>query len=163
MREIALRSRRGEGLMAMVDDDDYEMLAAFPWYALRVKGSRTIYARTVIDGKTVYMHNMVLPPQGGLEADHEDRNGLNNQRYNLRRLTPSANIQNSTSSDRAALRQAELAHMRQIRLDGANVHAIKSRGRTYYYHRKTRTRLPDDPASREFTEALKRLNRERQL
>jgi hypothetical protein len=107
------------------------MLAAFPWYALRVKGSRTIYARTVIDGKTVYMHNMVLPPQGGLEADHEDRNGLNNQRYNLRRLTHSANIQNSTSSDRAALRQAELAHMRQIRLDGANVHAIKSRGRAY--------------------------------
>ena len=163
MREIALRSRRGEGLMAMVDDDDYEMLAAFPWYALRVKGSRTIYARTVIDGKTVYMHNMVLPPQGGLEADHEDRNGLNNQRYNLRRVTHSINIQNSAPSDRASQRRAERERLRVIRQDGAHIHTVKSRGRTYYYHRKTGTRLPGDPTSAEFTDMVKRLNRERQL
>lgn len=35
-----------------------------------------------------------------------------------------------------------------------NVHAIKKGGKVYYYHRRTRRRLPDDPQSPEFLQAL---------
>lgn len=45
----------------------------------------------------------------------------------------------------------------EIKLD--NVHAVTAKGRTYYYHRPTRTRLPDDPKSAEFAERLAELNR----
>lgn len=45
----------------------------------------------------------------------------------------------------------------EIRLD--NVHAVKAKGRIYYYHRPTKTRLPDDPTSPEFVQKLAELNR----
>lgn len=51
MKTILLRSRKGEELYAQVDNQDFDRINAFPWYALRVKGSLTIYARTVIDQK----------------------------------------------------------------------------------------------------------------
>lgn len=44
-----------------------------------------------------------------------------------------------------------------IRLRG--VKQVRAKGRLYYYHRATMTRLPDDPQSREFLDMLDRLNR----
>ncbi|KAA5603785.1 tyrosine-type recombinase/integrase [Roseospira marina] len=49
-----------------------------------------------------------------------------------------------------------------VRVDFRHVHAVKKRladgtVRTYYYHRHTRLRLPDDPTSPEFAQALKDL------
>lgn len=146
MREIRLSGKRGYGLIALVDDDDFERLSQHRWYALHVKGSRTVYARTVVDGLTVYMHHMVKKPMDGLEIDHEDRNGLNNQSANLRELSHALNVANGSP----------LAGV-------TNVQANRSKGKTYYYHRPTRTRLPDDPTSAEFAEILKRLNAEQKL
>lgn len=158
MRTILLKGRKG-GLSALVDDEDFERLNAFPWYALRVTGSLTTYARTLIAGKTIYMHNMILPPKKGLETDHKDRNGLNNQRRNLRRVTHAINIRNSVLSDRSIIRRDGIA--RKVRKEDANVHRTTSRGHVYYYHRPTRIRLPDDPDSVEFKTMVRRLNRER--
>lgn len=49
-----------------------------------------------------------------------------------------------------------------VRVDHRHVHAVRKRLadgslRTYYYHRQTRLRLPDDPASPEFAQALRDL------
>lgn len=44
--------------------------------------------------------------------------------------------------------------------DLKNINRVKGpNGRIYYYHRRTGTRLPDDPNSREFQELLRQLNR----
>lgn len=40
-----------------------------------------------------------------------------------------------------------------------NVHRVKAKGKFYYYHRPTRTKLPDDPDSIEFATKLKALNK----
>jgi hypothetical protein len=94
MRKIALT----QGKFALVDDEDYESLVQYRWYAQ--KHAHTSYAvRTVcspmkegIRTKTmVYMHQQVLGLKG---IDHRDRNGLNNQRQNLRPATNSQNAQN---------------------------------------------------------------------
>jgi hypothetical protein len=37
------------------------------------------------------MHNQIMPPAPGTENDHEDHNGCNNQRYNLRSSTKAQN------------------------------------------------------------------------
>lgn len=100
MKTIALCGAAGAGLVALVDDEDHEVLSAHRWHALRVKGSLTVYARTTIDGKTVYMHRLVLQPPAHLSVDHIDGNGLNNQRSNLEAVTHQQNVR-AVSSRRA--------------------------------------------------------------
>lgn len=94
MREIPLT----QGQTALVDDEDYEYLTQFYWCANRNKN--TFYAvRSIrlVNGKreTVYMHHDTIGrPPTGLETDHKDGNGLNNQRYNIHHVTSRQNGQN---------------------------------------------------------------------
>lgn len=94
MKEIPLT----QGKVALVDDEDYEWLSQFNWYAqpLPVK----MYARKVIrvSGKkrTIGMHRFILGLEYGdkRKVDHIDRNPLNNQRSNLRLATALQNAAN---------------------------------------------------------------------
>jgi len=89
MKEINLT----QGLVALVDDEDFETLNQFRWYAN--KHGNTFYAgrnlRVNGKGKQVYMHQIIL---NGKCIDHRDMNGLNNQRSNLRFCTRSQNMMN---------------------------------------------------------------------
>ena len=85
MREIKLT----RGLVALVDDADYEQLSAFKWQAQSAGVARDNWyaVRSVQRGTkrvTLGMHRAIMEPGPGLEVDHKDRNGLNNQRENLR-------------------------------------------------------------------------------
>lgn len=91
MRTIPL----SKGLFAAVDDDDYSVLAATRWHA--VEPSPGIYyamGRPFGDDRRVYMHRFLMQAKKGLEVDHRDGNGLNNQRTNLRVCTRSQNAMN---------------------------------------------------------------------
>lgn len=91
MKQIPLT----KGYVALVDDADYEAVSKFKWYA-RIQ-RRTVYAERVAyapDNKqtTIMLHRFILSitdPQ--IDVDHEDHNGLNNQRYNLRSTNASGN------------------------------------------------------------------------
>lgn len=87
-----------QGQVALVDDEDFEFLLSFEnWFAqLDLK---TIYARTKIKGRATPMHRLIVERvlryfKG--DVDHKDRNGLNNQRSNLRVATASQNAANSS-------------------------------------------------------------------
>jgi len=92
MKEIKLT----QGKVALVDDEDFEYLNQFKWYAH--KGKHTFYARRVekIEGKQsrFYMHRVLLGLDVGELCDHEDSNGLNNQKSNIRKSTYSQNNTN---------------------------------------------------------------------
>lgn len=80
-----------QGLFAQVDDSDYERIVNFGlWYAIRNK--RVYYAATVKDRTTIFMHNLIMGPNG--LVDHIDHDGLNNQRCNLRIATASQSCMN---------------------------------------------------------------------
>lgn len=88
-----------QGKEALVDDEDYEYLAQWKWYAR--KNKRQFYAarsHTYSRGKqkTVFMHCEVAARNGwsGQQIDHRDRNGLNNRRGNLRAATAGQNAAN---------------------------------------------------------------------
>lgn len=94
MKQIKLLN---QPLYALVDDADYEFLSKFTWYVK--KSGLTCYARTNIGCKTVYMHQLLLPtPSKDLTPDHENRNGLDNQRHNLRLITIQQNDLNRPAS-----------------------------------------------------------------
>jgi hypothetical protein len=94
MREIELT----QGKTALVDDSDFERLNQFKWFAQ--KGKITFYARRMspaINGKqgVINMHHEIIGrPPIGLMSDHEDGNGLNNLKSNLRFVTNRQNSQN---------------------------------------------------------------------
>lgn len=78
---------------ALVNDEDYEFLSQFNWYAQQSR--YTYYAVRKEDNERVYMHNEILIVSDGMLVDHADGNGLNNQRYNLRPATEAQNRQNA--------------------------------------------------------------------
>ena len=95
MKEIPLT----QGKIALVDDEDYEYLCQFNWYARKDK--RTYYAVRSVhlkNGKVYseHMHRVIMNTTKGNVVDHIDHNGLNNQKYNLRNCTPNENRLNRT-------------------------------------------------------------------
>ena len=78
-----------KGKVALVDDEDYDrVVAQGKWSAVRGRND-TWYAqrRPRANGKRkpVYMYRFILGiTDPTIEVDHEDHDGLNNRRYNLR-------------------------------------------------------------------------------
>lgn len=92
MKEIKL----SQGLVAKVDNDDFEKLSKLNWYASR---NRKYYARRhqMINGKKskVYMHREIMGvTESNIFVDHIDGDGLNNTRANLRVASHSENLAN---------------------------------------------------------------------
>jgi hypothetical protein len=88
-----------QGQVAIVDDEDYEVLNRYNWYARNSKN--THYAVRVIWGEgTVYMHRFILTPSAEQQVDHINGNGLDNRRENLRICTRSQNQHNRKKGQR---------------------------------------------------------------
>jgi len=99
MKEIKL-SQQGKKkslhLVTLVDDEDYEQLNTFRWYAQ--KSLNSFYAVRREARKYIFMHRQLLNiADSKILVDHKDRNGLNNQRSNLRTATKSQNCANRFS------------------------------------------------------------------
>jgi len=104
MKEITL----SQGKVAIVDDEDYEWLNKWKWNV--VKRPHTYYAvrHDYSLGKHnpihIAMHRLILGiTDKKLLADHIDRNGLNNQRNNLRVATKHQNSMNCSKKQKNGL------------------------------------------------------------
>lgn len=88
-----------QGLEALVDDEDFASLSQFNWWFIPWRRAREggYAGRQVREGgkrRTIYMHIEIMQPSIGMEVDHRDGDGLNNQRSNLRIATRSQNFAN---------------------------------------------------------------------
>lgn len=71
-----------------VDNEDYQYLNQFKW--LYSNG----YSRTMIDGKNVSMHRLIMKPKGKEIIDHINHDELDNRKENLRICDRFVNMQN---------------------------------------------------------------------
>ncbi len=85
MREIKLT----QGQVALVDDEDFDLLNQYKWFARRTETTYYAHNRALGD-----MHRFLLNTSKDIEVDHKDLNGLNNQRLNIRSCTKSQNNAN---------------------------------------------------------------------
>lgn len=97
MREIPLT----RGMVAFVDDEDYEYLNQFKWNAHKCnRSNKNYYALRHLSRKVdpkrkiVSMHAMIMGTKEGYEIDHINGNCLDNRRENLRFATHRQNGQN---------------------------------------------------------------------
>jgi hypothetical protein len=95
MKLIDASTPKYPNTFAMVDDEDFERLNQYRWRP--VKGARTLYLARHLPGRgapSILMHFDLVDAPDGMERDHKDRNGLNNQKNNLRICTRSQNACN---------------------------------------------------------------------
>jgi hypothetical protein len=90
MKELKLTNSK----TALVDDADFEKVSAIEWYSTH-NNTNVFYARNKRIG---YMHTYLIGSITGFDIDHIDRNGLNNQRSNLRHVSRTENILNQGKS-----------------------------------------------------------------
>ena len=93
MKQIQLT----RGYFALIDDADFDHINQWKWHALVIKRPNVtkVYAVRNEGTKKVYMHRALMDAPSGIDVDHKDDNGLNNQRENLRIATRSQNNWNS--------------------------------------------------------------------
>lgn len=82
-----------KGLVALVDDEDYERVMRYKWCATRAHNTWYGMRRIRIDGKrtTQMLHRFILNAPSGVEVDHKDFDGLNCTRRNIRIATHQQN------------------------------------------------------------------------
>lgn len=87
-----------QGKVAIIDAADIHLVEGHNWYAWKgVRGC--FYARRNAkdgeDGVAFYMHKVISGIEGWNKTDHEDGDGLNNRRRNLRSASDSQNAFNT--------------------------------------------------------------------
>lgn len=120
-----------KGKFALVDDDDFELVSHWHWYAQ--PGVRTWYAQRAIrkhgHSTSISLHRFLLNPPPGLQIDHINGDGLDCRRCNMRLATNQQNHYNTriVKSNRSGYKGVhwDKHHKRwrvRIMVDGHNVH-----------------------------------------
>lgn len=82
---------------ALVDDEDYPALAGRTWY---LENGAAVSHADVNHRRWLSMHIMLMGRRPGYYIDHIDGNRANNQRANLRWVTPQQNMWNRAKTSR---------------------------------------------------------------
>lgn len=96
MKEIPLT----QGLVALVDDEDFDRLSRFKWFASRYHNQwyamRNAGVAEMRRVRKIRMHREVLGLPNGdvVEVDHRNLNGLDNRKGNLRAASRGQNSRN---------------------------------------------------------------------
>ena len=78
-----------QGQVALIDDEDYELVSQYKWYARwdpHTKSFRAVTTGRQLGGKRkmTYMHRLIMNAQKGEQVDHVNHETLDNRKENLR-------------------------------------------------------------------------------
>lgn len=88
----------GEELTAVIDTDDLSKVDSYPgsWYGF--KSGNTFYVLMVNGKESLRLHRVIMGPEEDEVVDHENRDGLDNRKINLRVCSKGQNNQNKNVS-----------------------------------------------------------------
>lgn len=88
------------GQVALVDLEDFDRINKFKWCAIRRPSGIYHAMRKDACGQTEFMHHAVLRviPSTKNPVDHENRNGVDNRKFNIKVVTPRINGLNKPAS-----------------------------------------------------------------
>jgi hypothetical protein len=90
MKEIQLT----KGQCAIIDDDDFERVSKFRWYAQWSEGMKAYRACRSFNGQSIYLHRFIMDAPSGMVVDHINHDMLDNRKENLRLATHAENMRN---------------------------------------------------------------------
>jgi len=84
-----------QGKVALIDDDDYDLVSSFKWYASK-EGNCWYAMRQAYNPirEKIRLHRFLLNPKPNEQCDHINGDGLDNRRNNIRIVTVSQNHMN---------------------------------------------------------------------
>lgn len=117
-----------QGLEALVDDEDYEYLMQWKWFATKSKSS-DYYAVRHEGRKIIAMHRVIMQTPDDLECDHIHHNTLDNRKSQLRNVTRQQNQwnqklskNNKTGVKGVCWHTRDKRYRAQIKKDGVRIH-----------------------------------------
>jgi len=131
MKEIQLTM----GKIAVVDEEDYELLSQYKWHTCKAAKRDVWYAITNIKTENgirrISMHRFIMKvEERGSIVDHKDGDGLNNIKNNLRCCTPSQNNANrKISRTKTTSKYLGVYHRRKT---NKCIASIRVKGKSYY-------------------------------
>lgn len=123
-----------QGRVAIVDDDDFEILNQCKWHYGWGYAKRRVYFG---GGRSKYlrMHRVIMNPPDGIQVDHKNGDGLDNRRCNLRIATAHQNLSNQKTQTNPAkhsrYKGVSLARYYRRRRDGTEVTGLSRPWRAY--------------------------------
>jgi hypothetical protein len=88
-----------QGKFALIDEGDYDLVSQYRWQVKRTPSGK-LYAQTSLPRRhpsglrTLPLHRLILSAPVGIDVDHENGDGLDNRRSNIRLATRSQNAIN---------------------------------------------------------------------
>ena len=103
MKTVPLHGKTARGRVALVDDEDYELVSQYRWFVLeQIRNGRTHGPYAIANTghgrrnqRPVLMHKFLT---GWPQTDHRNHDGLDNRRSNLRPATNGQNHANERPS-----------------------------------------------------------------
>ena len=123
-----------QGQVALIDDEDYDLVSQYKWYARWDPHTKSFYAVTNIrkpNGKrtVLLMHRLIMNAKKGEQVDHINHNTIDNRKSELRLCTQSqnqhnrgCNSKNSSGYKGVCWRKARQKWQAQIVLNGEKIY-----------------------------------------
>jgi hypothetical protein len=149
-----------KGKIALIDDQDADLVMPFKWYSSLTKNTTyAIRGSSRVGGKqiTILMHRVILDAPPGMFVDHRDGDGLNNCRDNLRLCTRSQNEMNKRIQGGTSRFKGVCWHGKREKWE-ARIGVNRKRTHLGYFTDETEAAMAYDVAARELFDEFARLN-----
>ncbi len=158
---ILVQRKDGTSLEVLIDTEELVKVQEFYWCAMKRPNTWYIYAGTwdkekKKNGKHVLLHRLIMDAEPGTLVDHENRNGLDNRKQNLRKATDSENGANSVrKGDSSKYKGVELFRNGKWR---ARIKVHRKEIHLGYFHDEEEAARAYDRAAREHFGEFARTN-----